>query len=322
MIRPKDLWNYLRGDKKGKVAHRLEQVALSDPFLYEALEGLSSVEGDHEKVVDALQRRILHREVSGARLFRLRWMAAASMVVLGGIAWVLTTRQESLETQQWTRNELVIADSVQTKSEGIAVGAALENDKPGRHAAEEKTGETQQQKMAVKEIRKVEVATDKTEPIIWQRAGGLSKMLEEKNVLPDSVVRTEKKTTGAVAGTCRTVATPELPRKHIKVMDNAKTAAALRKKMKRLGGNTEWQEKFNCYVADSLRYPKDAKLKKLEGEVSLVVRLNRRGHPSRIKILQSLSPSCDREAIRLVETYPGPLGVSEKEITLTIFFNL
>ena len=83
-----------------------------------------------------------------------------------------------------------------------------------------------------------------------------------------------------------------------------------------------WMKEFNRYVADSLRYPEDARLEKLQGEIQLTVRLNRKGLPARIKLIQRLSPSCNREAIRLVEEYPGKWENTEKEILLTIPFKL
>ena len=45
MKRNDDIKDYLRGNRKGESANRLEREALSDPFLYEALEGLTSTPG-------------------------------------------------------------------------------------------------------------------------------------------------------------------------------------------------------------------------------------------------------------------------------------
>ena len=42
MKRIDDIKEYLHGNRKGKAANRMEREALSDPFLYEALEGLAS----------------------------------------------------------------------------------------------------------------------------------------------------------------------------------------------------------------------------------------------------------------------------------------
>ena len=46
MKRIDDIKEYLHGNRKGKAANRMEREALSDPFLYEALEGLTSTPGD------------------------------------------------------------------------------------------------------------------------------------------------------------------------------------------------------------------------------------------------------------------------------------
>ena len=46
MKRIDDIKEYLHGNRKGKAANRMEREALSDPFLFEALEGLTSTPGD------------------------------------------------------------------------------------------------------------------------------------------------------------------------------------------------------------------------------------------------------------------------------------
>ena len=78
----KRIWNYLRSGKTGKEAQRLERMALNDPFLYEALEGLESVDGEHEQVVEKLCRSLTHPPRK--RIF-FYW-AAAVAAILGGVA--------------------------------------------------------------------------------------------------------------------------------------------------------------------------------------------------------------------------------------------
>lgn len=46
MKRIDDIKEYLYGNRKGKAANRMEREALSDPFLFEALEGLTSTPDD------------------------------------------------------------------------------------------------------------------------------------------------------------------------------------------------------------------------------------------------------------------------------------
>ena len=61
MSRQSDIWEYLQGERTGKRANRFEREMLSDPFLYEAVEGLTTVKADHEKIVQQLQKRMKKR---------------------------------------------------------------------------------------------------------------------------------------------------------------------------------------------------------------------------------------------------------------------
>ena len=54
-------------------------------------------------------------------------------------------------------------------------------------------------------------------------------------------------------------------------------------------GWKEFQSRYAWRIL--LRYPEDARLEKLQGEIQLTVRLNRKGLPARIKLIQRLSPS-------------------------------
>ena len=46
---PMKLLDYIRGLRKGKEAHRLERESMQDPFLADAMDGYSQVEGHHEQ---------------------------------------------------------------------------------------------------------------------------------------------------------------------------------------------------------------------------------------------------------------------------------
>ena len=43
------LLDYIQGLRKGKEAHRLERESMQDPFLADAMDGYSQVEGNHEQ---------------------------------------------------------------------------------------------------------------------------------------------------------------------------------------------------------------------------------------------------------------------------------
>lgn len=52
------LLDYIRGLRKGKEAHRLEKESMKDPFLADAMDGYSQVEGNHEEQIEKLRMQI------------------------------------------------------------------------------------------------------------------------------------------------------------------------------------------------------------------------------------------------------------------------
>ena len=56
------------------------------------------------------------------------------------------------------------------------------------------------------------------------------------------------------------------------------------------------------YIQEHLQYPKDAMEQKIEGNVRVWYEVNDNGEVVDAKILQSLFPSCDEEALRLVRS--------------------
>lgn len=61
---------------------------------------------------------------------------------------------------------------------------------------------------------------------------------------------------------------------------------------------------FKNYVQNNLVYPADARAKKVQGRVIVGFTVNLDGSLSDLKIIKSLSPSCDAEALRLVQEGP------------------
>ena len=76
------LLDYIKGNRRGIDAHRLEKEAMDDPFLAEALEGLDAVPGDHAAAIERLRGRIAGRR---SRLWgrkRLLWTTGAAALLL------------------------------------------------------------------------------------------------------------------------------------------------------------------------------------------------------------------------------------------------
>ena len=58
------------------------------------------------------------------------------------------------------------------------------------------------------------------------------------------------------------------------------------------------------YLAKNLRYPAKAKANKVQGRVVLKFIVDKQGCISDVKVVKSLDPECDAEAIRLIKNMP------------------
>lgn len=359
MSRQNDIWEYLRGRRTGRQANRFEQEVLSDPFLYEAVEGLMTVEADHEKIVRQLRKQMSKRKGNGTvRLYR--WIAAASFLLLAGIVVVLVSktplmRQEAVvaggdrsDTTVRMDLQLMAAQVKEKDTSDIAglpvrkiTGKMVEKKQIFYRRAEAvedmapvsgKAGSTDvlpeaAVTVAANKADRQEVGVGIIKPADLSREGSVAGYAEILPKAENKKKDKKRKTDIADAGTKSVASDSLMPEKTVRegrrtrVAHTKNRGIGERKFRQEVAlDHAEWIKSFDRYVADSLRYPEDARLKRLEGEVRLAVRLNRKGLPARIRLLQRLAPSCNREAIRLVEEYPGKWENTEKEILLTIPF--
>lgn len=311
-----DIWDYLRGDRTGKAANRLEREALSDPFLYEALEGLTRIDADHEHIVCHLQQKL--RQRNHFRRWRYPYWIAASLVILGGIAllWesplvpeveelvVARAVMDTLTIKSENREKIIAGSEVQKRvieKTQAKKNSVFRASTVSPEVSPEKFPEVSEEEKS-QGSKYTMMASDKFADTIKQTTEEVGQPEEESRVVPERVKKVTRNNEIVITGpVVKSVKSSRKARRFIQV---------------------DWQESFKRYVADSLRYPVDARQRNLEGEVILSVRMNRKGHPARIKIVKSLSPSCDLEAVRLVESYPGLLGGAEKKVILSVFFRL
>lgn len=61
---------------------------------------------------------------------------------------------------------------------------------------------------------------------------------------------------------------------------------------------------FMKWLTKNLRYPETARLRKVQGQVVAVFYVEKDGSVTGIKVTQSLSPECDREALRVLRMMP------------------
>lgn len=92
------LLDYIRGNRRGKEAHRFEKESMTDPFLAEALEGFDSVNDDHMAHITALQQKLRSSKVDKTH-HRSIWASAAAVAVaivtIVGISHFITDNSDS-----------------------------------------------------------------------------------------------------------------------------------------------------------------------------------------------------------------------------------
>lgn len=80
--------DYIQGFRKGKEAHRLEQEAMSDPFLSDAIDGYDSVKSNHTDRIASMQAHIKKRTSQDRKRRSGIWKAGiaaiAFIALLGG----------------------------------------------------------------------------------------------------------------------------------------------------------------------------------------------------------------------------------------------
>jgi len=112
------LLDYIKGNRKGKDAHRLEKESMRDPFLSEAIEGYDSVAGDHVSRIEDIHARIKNKSDSRHQnRRRLTWALAAACTVGVFIAggYIVLNQPQSIEYTQ------TMADMVDVSAEVIDI---------------------------------------------------------------------------------------------------------------------------------------------------------------------------------------------------------
>lgn len=348
------IWRYLQGERKGKAANRLEREALADPFLYEALEGFEGVAADHEQAVRKLERRLQPETGEKVRWHVFRWVAAASVLLVGGVALWLLAGQERQEFEQVAAvRQEVKADSAVPEVAVVAAAVVPDSDtivkqeKAMAKSLEASPGRRREKRAVAVAVRgekvEAEAMADQVVAEVADAVQAVKDSGEVKNVeelMGKRLERVDFQRFGGERGIRIRGISPakQQPPRKKKVEEqqeekfipydmgkkrNRKVKPGVADWDRKAEGNQIWLRRFEQYAADSLRYPEMARVNGIEGEVKLSVRLNKKGHPSRIRILQELSPECDREAVRLVEFYPGVLGSGNAgKIELTVSFRL
>lgn len=127
-----NLRDYIKGDRRGKEANRIEKDAMGDLFMSEALEGYDMVDSDHGGALDRIDIRLMERMDAGKRAGAsamhapaprrpfVNWSMAASIMIIVALGSLLVMLKggpggrelASTDIVGQTRTDAVIASNI------------------------------------------------------------------------------------------------------------------------------------------------------------------------------------------------------------------
>lgn len=94
-----NLLDYIKGNRRGKDAHRLEKGSMRDSFLSEAIDGYDSVADDHITRIENIQAQLKAKSGNKNKKHSFTWILAAActigVLVAGG--YILLDKPQSMQ---------------------------------------------------------------------------------------------------------------------------------------------------------------------------------------------------------------------------------
>lgn len=293
-----DIRRYHSGAMPEGERHLLERAALEDPFLADALEGYGqqpAAEGD----LPAL-RRAIGRRISPAPVRRMPYLAAAAVLLLVAAgAWWLLPREGAEGPAVAQTRPAPLPEQPRTESSGgdtVTPGpqaSAATGSAPQREVARSQPpARRQASAKEVAGLADIPDTTYLTAPLPETRPAVVLKSTIRGDSLGTIVLQPQQSELQEIVignTTARRKTTP-----------SPAAAAVAADTLEPMNGWTD----FEAYVVDRLASEPARKDVSLRGTVRLSFELNSDGAPINIRVEESLCPSCDEAAIRLLKEGP------------------
>ncbi len=101
------LLDYIQGLRKGKEAHLLERESMQDPFLADAMDGYSQVEGNHEQRIEKLRMQVSTYSTKKKNTRAITWSIAACLAIGFGISSYFLFLKKSMTDEVFIAKESV-----------------------------------------------------------------------------------------------------------------------------------------------------------------------------------------------------------------------
>jgi hypothetical protein len=296
-----NLIRYIQGIRKGSEINRLEREAMEDFFLSDALEGYDKVQGEHEIWIKRMQDKISARTRSSKHTLRY-WSIAASILIVICIGracflWNEFNRPESALVEECAlklSDTMTLENSEKLKITDSLIAEYKPKDYSVAHDKQIEVTVIQDEKPT--DIQEIKILT----------AVDLADLadLEEESLVNSSLV--EKSVAKMGTTTSQQI-----------IIDSA--ASVSPQKLSTVPEPVVGIKAYNEYLTTNLIRPADEDCKAVTGLVSLSFFIDKNGRPYNTRIVISLCPSADWEAIRLVKEGPG-WTTGESIATVNIYF--
>ncbi|MDR2138502.1 MAG: hypothetical protein LBP50_03000 [Tannerella sp.] len=283
------LLNYIRGQRKGREAHRIEREAMRDPFLAEALEGFEAVDGLHAERIMSIRKRLSSQmRRTYLRTGRLAAAAGLLLCLLAGSYFLLN------------RPPLSGRFVAQNESPVETVAAEIASPAPSRESS--------------REYRKQKVAPP-TEEV--KKPSSPSPVAEDDSPKEKKAISAAEKDTPA----CEAVAREGKPMARIRTKVNHASEELIEKEAPLPVPEPQIGMKaYREYLAKELIHPSEGACAGVKGTVEIRFRIDALGKPCDFTVKRSLCAKADREAIRLIEQGCRWKGDSAQFVTVEVRF--
>jgi outer membrane biosynthesis protein TonB len=307
---------YIRGQRRGKAAHRIEREAMQDPFLAEALEGFDAVKGEHNEHIAGIRKR-LSRKMRHTHL-KITYTGIAASVALClaiGSYFLLNRTQEEFIAQ--IESPSFVAEEIEVPVQEESAQAKTQQEPQPRFASGKEEHEAPQtfekvspppsalveaevsDKMDISEtaIREEETSAESAVAVEFARS-----KRSEKESPADTVMQALQENTSMKKAVA---ASPEAVNK----------LSSNRKPEPEIGIKA-----YKKYLKEALIRPSEGECAKIKGTVEVEFKINADSKPYGFAVKRSLCEAADREAIRLIEQGSRWTGDRSQTVTLEVKF--
>lgn len=158
------LLDYIRGLRKGKEAHQLEKESMQDPFLADAMDGYSQVEGNHEERIEKLRMRVSAHSAKRRNSYAIGWSVAACLVIGIGISTYFLLLKNSVGEDVFMAKEDMPSTEIIPAAPKDEV-ASLPTVKVSKDSVHEVTAKAADKKNIVAKTRTESVPKPKAAPV-------------------------------------------------------------------------------------------------------------------------------------------------------------